>query len=116
MLLILRLLSCFYRVNADLLLVSALALETDNAVYQREEGIILALANVLARMDVGAALANENVAGEGELAVGTLGSKALGLGITAVAGRTYALFVGEQLQVKLNHVIDLFSFKVMYWG
>ena len=56
-----------------------------------------------AGMDVGAALANQNVAGQNELTISALGAKTLGLGITAVLGGTNALLVGEELQTNVQH-------------
>ena len=41
-----------------------------------------------------------------ELTVGTLGAKALGLGITAVLGGAAALLVGEELKTNTNHDTD----------
>ena len=54
-------------------------------------------------MDVGAALANKNVARENELTVGALGTKALGLGVAAVLGRAHTFFVGEELKTNVHH-------------
>ena len=65
-------------------------------VYKRQPmscapGRAAAAAHVLARMDVGAALTHQNVAGQHELAVGALYAEALGRGIAAVFGRTLSL-------------------------
>ena len=54
-------------------------------------------------MNVGAALADQNIAGQNVLPVGALGTQALGLAVTAVLGGTDALFVGEELQTNTNH-------------
>ena len=80
-------------IDRDLLAVLAEMLETNGAVYESEEGIILALADVGARMDLGSALTNENVAGENELTVSTLRAETLGLGIAAVLGGAHSLFM-----------------------
>ena len=61
--------------NAALLAALAHALETDGAVHQSKQGIIAALANVLTRHDVGATLTNQDVAGQNELTVCTLGAQ-----------------------------------------
>ena len=53
-----------------------------------------------------AAVRVEDVAGLDELTVGTLGAKALGLGITAVLGGAAALLVGEELKTNTNHDTD----------
>ena len=71
-------------VNGDLLAVLAVTLELDGAVHQGEQGVVLALADVGAGVDLGAALTDEDVAGEDELPVGPLGSEALGLAVAAV--------------------------------
>lgn len=52
------------QLDAALLAGLAHALETDGAVHQSEQGVIAALANVLARHDVGAALPDQDVAGQ----------------------------------------------------
>lgn len=85
----------FDRIDTDALTVTPEALELDFAVHKGKEGIVGAAAHIFTRMDVGAALADENVAGQNELAVGTLEAKALGLGITAVFRGTNALFMSE---------------------
>ena len=58
----------------------------------------LADAHVGAGMDVGAALADQNVAGQHELTVAPLHAQALGLGVTAVPGGADALLMGEELK------------------
>ena len=62
-------------------------------------------ANIVAGMDARAALANQNVAGQHELPVRALGAKALGVAVTAVTRRTHSLFMGENLQIHLEHVL-----------
>ncbi len=62
------------------------------AIDQSEQGVIAADADALTRMDMGAALTDQDVAGQNELTVAALDAEALGLGITTVLGRTYALF------------------------
>lgn len=56
-----------------------------------KQGIVAALADILTRMDVSAALADEDVASENELAVGALDAETLGLGIAAIFGGADAL-------------------------
>ena len=48
-------------------------------------------------VNVGAALADENVARQDELAVRPLGAQALGLGVAAVLGGAAALLVGKEI-------------------
>ena len=97
--------------NAQLLLsvdralttILALALELDGTVNQSEQGVILADTNVDTGMDVGASLANQNVAGQNKLTVSALNAQTLSLGITTVLGRTAALVVSEKLNTNLQH-------------
>ena len=84
-------------VNRNLLAVTAETLETNNAGNLCKKGVIGTNADIYARMDVSAALANQNVACRYNLTISTLNAKSLGLGITAVLGRTYALFMSEKL-------------------
>ena len=90
-------------VNGALTAILALALELDGTVNQSEQGVILADTNVDTGMDVGASLANQDVAGQNELTVSTLHAQALGLGVTAVLGGTAALVVSEELNTNLQH-------------
>mgnify|MGYP000060526060 CR=1 FL=1 len=89
-------------VNRNLLTILAQTLEADNAVRLGEQGVVGTLAHVGAGVDVGAALTHQDVAGLDELTVGTLGAKALGLGITAVLGGAAALLVGEKLKTDVQ--------------
>ena len=90
-------------VNGALTAILALALETDGAVNQSEQGVVTADADIDAGMDVSASLANQNVAGQNELTVSALHAQALRLGITAVLGGTAALVVSEELNTNLQH-------------
>lgn len=91
------------RINGDLLAVSAQSLKSYDTVSQCEQSIVRTTAYVLARMDVGASLANEDVARYDLLAVGSLGAKALGLGITAVLGGAHSLLMREELHRNSDH-------------
>ena len=90
-------------VNGALTAILALALELDGTVNQSKQGVILADTNIGAGMDVGASLANQNVAGQNELTVCTLCTQALSLRVTAVLGGTAALVVSEKLNTNLQH-------------
>ena len=79
--------------DAALLAALAHALETNGAIDQSKQGIIAALADILTRLDVSAALTNEDVAGQNELTICTLGAQTLSRRITAVLGAAYALFM-----------------------
>ena len=90
-------------VDRDLLAVLAQTLETDNTVSLGKEGIVGADAHVLAGVNVRAALTHQDVAGQNELTVSTLGAQALGLGITAVLGGAHTFFMSEELQRNVQH-------------
>ena len=89
--------------DRDLLAILAQALKFDLAVLQSEQGVIAALAHIDAGMDVGAALADQDVAGQNELTVRALDAEPLGLGIAAVTGGADALLVGEELKTDVQH-------------
>jgi len=93
-------------INADLLLILALVLKAHDAVYLCKQGIIAADANVNTGMNLGASLANQDVAGEYELTVSTLRAKTLGFAIATVTRRTKALLMSEKLKIK-NHLLHL---------
>ena len=102
----------FSLVDAGLLAVLAQPLKAEDAAGSGKQRIVAADAHVHAGVNVGAALADQNVAGLDELTVGALGPKALGLGITAVLGGAAALFVGEELKTNTNHDTDHPFFRV----
>ena len=99
-------LQLFSLVDAGLLAILAQTLETEHAVHLGEQGIVSADTDVLAGMDAGAALADQDVAGLDELTVGALGTQALGLRVTAVLGGAAALLVGEELKTNTDHDTD----------
>lgn len=82
-------------VYRNLLLVSALSLKSYNTVYSSEQGIITAATYVQTRMDLGSALSVQDVACQYELTISSLSAKSLGLGVSAVLGRTNTLFMSE---------------------
>ena len=90
-------------VNGALSAILALALELDGTVNQSEQGVIAADADIDAGMDVGASLANQDVAGQNELTISTLHAQALSIRITTVLGGTAALVVSEELNTNLQH-------------
>src|SRR3954447_18290042 len=61
--------------------------ERDLAVGERKQGMILAQADVVARVPLGAALAHDDVAGAHGLAAELLYAEALAFAVAAVAGR-----------------------------
>lgn len=94
----------FLRIDGDLLFVPAEALELHDAVDEGEERIVLAKPDVVARVELGAALADENVAREHFLPVAALYAEALCLAVAPVVGRTGTFFMRKYFQK--NH--DLF--------
>ena len=85
--------SWFLLLDRAALAVAAHALEVNAAIDESKQRVIAADAHALTRMDVGAALTNQDVAGQNKLTVAALYAQTLGLGITAVLGRTYAFFM-----------------------
>ena len=82
-------------IHADLLFVSALALKFDDAVFEGEERIVPADADVVARVDLGAALADDDAARKHCLPVLPLDAEALRLAVAAVVGGTRSFLMRE---------------------
>ena len=104
----------FMRLTRDLLGVNAYALaaamlrfETKNAVDLCKQGIVLADADIVAGVEMGTTLTNEDIACKNELTVRTLGSETFGFAVAAVAGTTNALFVCKKLQIDPEHSSNL---------
>src|SRR5690606_38187416 len=74
-------------------LLRALDAELDLAVDQREQGVVAAEADARTRVELGAALAHDDVAGSDRLAAVDLDAEVLRVGVAAVAGRTTSLFM-----------------------
>ena len=75
------------------------------AVLQCKQGVVAADAHVGAGMDLGAALADQNVAGQDELTVAALHAQTLGLGVTAVLGGADALLMSEELNTEIFSMV-----------
>ena len=60
-------------------------------------------ADIVAGVEMGTTLTNEDVACKNELTVRTLGPETLGFAVAAVAGTTNALFVCKKLQIDPEH-------------
>ena len=90
-------------INADLFARFAVALKFNGTVDKSEESIIGADADIVAGMDFGASLSDEDVACENELTVSSLGAESLGFGITAVTGWTHTFFMRKKLKINLKH-------------
>ena len=67
--------------------------ETDDTVNLGIDGVVTTDANVFARMEFGTVLAYDDAAGGHYLAVVCFGAQALGIGVTAVVGRTGTFFM-----------------------
>lgn len=80
-----------YRINTDLSLISAETFESNSAFCDCKERIVLANLNVQTRMEMGASLANDDVARFSDLTCVHFGSQALRIGVAAVlcAGNTF---------------------------
>ena len=76
----------------------AKTLKADDAVGEGEEGIVFADADVVARVELGAALADEDIARKHRLAVRTLHAEALRLAVAPVVGRARSLFMSKQTE------------------
>src|SRR5690606_36809105 len=74
-------------------LLRSLDRELDGTVDQCEQGVVAAEADARARMELGAALADDDVAGLDGLAAVHVHAEVLRVGVAAVARGTYALFV-----------------------
>lgn len=82
-------------VNADLFSVLAQSFEPDNPVAKSEERIVFTDTDIVAGMELRAALTNENVAGKHFLTVGTLHTKAFCLAVSAVVRRACSFFMSK---------------------
>ena len=92
-----------HSIDADLFAGLAKAFKLHFAVHERKERVVGAFADVVARMDVGAALLDKNVAGKHELTVCAFHAESFGFGITAVTGGTHTFFMREKLDVHFKH-------------
>jgi len=82
-----------FRIDAHLLLLTDYPLESDVTVRGRKKRVVFADADVLARMDPRAALANNNVARGHILAAIFLDAQALRITVSVVAAGAAAFFV-----------------------
>ena len=91
-------------VDGDLLAVLAQTLEADNTVCLSKQSIVAADTDIYTGVEMGTTLTDKDVASQNVLTIGALGSKALGLGITAVLSGADALLVGEELKTNVHHL------------
>lgn len=83
------------RVDRNLLSIPSLSLEPYDTVNESEQCIITAASYVDTWMDLRTALSVKDISSFYKLSVSSLGAKSLGLGISAVLGRTNSLFMSE---------------------
>src|SRR6266542_3279731 len=81
------------RIDRHPLPILVLELEADHAVDQGKEGIVIGAAHVLAGMEFGAALANQDAARGHDLPAVALHAEVLRVAVAAVAARANALLV-----------------------
>ena len=84
-------------VNANLLLAAGYMFELNSSVNKSKERIVGADTYVGTGMNLGSALSYKDIAGKYCLTVSLLNAKTLGLRITTVFSRTYALLMSKEL-------------------
>ena len=72
-------------------------LELNGAADKCKESIVRTDTYIVTGMDLGTTLSNQNVTCKNRLSVSLLYAETLGLGITTVFSRTYALLVSKEL-------------------
>src|SRR6185312_12715154 len=82
-------------------LLSALLLEHDLAILEREQGVVGARAHIVTRAHRCAALANDDVPGQDALAAEDFHAQSLGVGIAAVLGTAACLFMCHECSFRL---------------
>ena len=88
---------------AYLLFILAFMLKANYAVSQSKKSIVTADSHIKTRMTLSASLANENIACRNYLTVSAFNAETFGFAVATVFGRTYALFVSEELQTDSEH-------------
>lgn len=86
---------CFLLINAHLLLISALALELHNSVFEGKQGVVAADSDVVTGMDFRSALAHDDAPRKYVLTVLTLYAEALCVTVSTVVGGTRTFFMSE---------------------
>jgi hypothetical protein len=90
-----------------LLVQGAFDSERHVAVYQSEQGVVFANANIGSGVELGAALANDDCASSDQLTAKRLHTEHLGLGIAPVSRRAAAFFLCHDLCPLSNNCADL---------
>src|SRR5436190_22919003 len=83
-------------VNAGLLAVLGSVLESNDAVDEREQRVVAAHADVVARTDRRPTLPNDDRAGEHRLTVAALDAEPLAGAVTTVSGAAHSLLVSHR--------------------
>jgi hypothetical protein len=87
-----------YGINRSSLAILADTLISEDTVLECEQRIVAADADIDTGMDAGSALSVQDVAGLDKLSVCSLGTKSLGIGVTAVLGGAHSFMVCEELK------------------
>src|SRR5688500_20202938 len=90
-------------IDRYLLPVLVLELEPNHAVDQGEQGVVIGPAHVLAGVELGASLPDDDVAGDHLLTTIALHAQILGVAGPPIAARAYALLV---CHMRLNPASD----------
>src|SRR5215207_9102573 len=91
-----------YRDDADASAVLAVVLEPDLAIDLREQRVVLAEADVQARIEAPTLLAHQNGTTGDEVAIVPLDAQPLGIAVAAVAGAALPFFMSHYLNLYLN--------------
>ena len=86
-----------FSVYANLTSAVRNVLKFNFAVDESKQSVVSTTANVVAGMNMGASLANNDIAGDDSLSVSLLYTKALGLTVASVLRRTYTFFMSKKL-------------------
>lgn len=75
----------------------------NRALGRRKERVVAPDSDVLAGIELGTALANQDISRDHALAAEALDAQALGIGIAPIASRAGAFFGGKELKIKAEH-------------
>ena len=97
------------RIYAYFLAILTYSFKFNVAVDKSEKCIILALADIVAGMDVCSALSYKDISRKNELTVRALGAQTLRMAVATVTGGTHSLLMREELKIHLEHLLYLRS-------
>ena len=101
------------RINAYLPLVATFAFKRHFAGHRGEQGIVLADAHVMSRMEMRTALTNQDAARVYFRAGLLFYTQSLGFAVASVARGADALLMREKLQIKRKHLFHLNSVRYL---